>query len=419
MDLFIGVDLGTSGCRACAIDAAGEVRAEAAAPLPPPEREGVAVQQAPGLWWEGFEAVMEALLARVPPRSIRALAVDGTSGTVFLADPEGHPLTPALMYNDGRAVVQAARIAAVAPRESAAHGTASGLAKLLWLLEGGATVGRVHTQADWIAGRLTGRYDLCDVNNALKLGYEPEQDRWPPWLRQLGIAPELLPNVVPAGAPWAPLREALARRWGLEGVRVRAGTTDSTAAIIATGASQVGEAVTSLGSTLVAKVIATRPVFAPEFGIYSQPYGGHWLVGGGSNSGGAVLRQFFTDAQMDALALQLDPETPTGLDYYPLSAPGERFPVNDPALAPRLTPRPASDALFFQGLLEGMARIERQAYERLQAVGAPYPTRVVSAGGGARNEPWRRIRERALGVPVVRAEHAEAAYGTALLAAQE
>ena len=41
---------------------------------------------------------------------------------------------------------------------------------------------------------------------------------------------------------------------------------------------------------------------------------------------------------------------------------------------------------------------------------------VYTAGGGAKNEAWRKIRERVLRIPVRRAEHTEAAYGAALLA---
>ncbi|HDO34643.1 MAG TPA: carbohydrate kinase, partial [Chromatiales bacterium] len=105
-----------------------------------------------------------------------------------------------------------------------------------------------------------------------------------------------------------------------------------------------------------------------------------------------------------------------GLGYYPLLAPGERFPIADPDLAPRLTPRPADDARFFQGLLEGIARIEARGYRLLAELGAPYPVSVRTVGGGARNAPWRRIRERLLGVPVPASEHEDAAYGAALLA---
>jgi sugar (pentulose or hexulose) kinase len=41
----------------------------------------------------------------------------------------------------------------------------------------------------------------------------------------------------------------------------------------------------------------------------------------------------------------------------------------------------------------------------------------MTNGGGAKNETWRKIRERIVGVPVGSAAHSEAAYGVALLAA--
>ncbi len=50
----------------------------------------------------------------------------------------------------------------------------------------------------------------------------------------------------------------------------------------------------------------------------TNPPGDVWLVGGASNSGGAVLRQFFSDARMRELTPRLDPGRPTGLGYYPL-----------------------------------------------------------------------------------------------------
>ena len=143
-----------------------------------------------------------------------------------------------------------------------------------------------------------------------------------------------------------------------------------------------------------------------------------WLAGGASNSGGSVLRQYFSAEQLDALTGQLRPASPTGLDYYPLPAPGERFPVNDPSLEPRLQPRPAEDAVFFQAMLEGIAAIEQRGYRLLEQLGAPYPSRVHTTGGGAANAGWQAIREAALGVPVCAAEHQQAAYGAALLARQ-
>ncbi len=64
-----------------------------------------------------------------------------------------------------------------------------------------------------------------------------------------------------------------------------------------------------------------------------------------------------------------------------------------------------------------MAHIEQLGYQRLQALGAPYPRRILTTGGGAANETWTQIRERVIGVPVRKAVHSEAAYGAALVAA--
>jgi len=196
------------------------------------------------------------------------------------------------------------------------------------------------------------------------------------------------------------------------------GTTDSTAAVLAAGACVPGDAVTTLGSTLVLKLVSEHPIAAPEYGIYSHRLGKLWLVGGASNSGGAVCARYFSRKRMRALTMELDPDRNTGLDYYPLLQPGERFPVNDPNYPPRMTPRPPQDAIFFQGILEGLSRIEAHGYALLTDLGAPPPRRVLSLGGGAVNPAWRRIRERMLGIPVLLAEHQEAAYGAALLAKQ-
>ena len=62
-----------------------------------------------------------------------------------------------------------------------------------------------------------------------------------------------------------------------------------------------------------------------------------------------------------------------------------------------------------------MARIEALGYEKLQELGASKLIRVYTAGGGAKNPIWSQIRQRHLGVPVVKSPYSEAAYGTALL----
>jgi sugar (pentulose or hexulose) kinase len=418
-DLFLGLDVGTSGVRACVVDDAGNAVGVAAIEMAAPRHVGPIVEQDPSVWWEASVAAIGAVGRGLDLGRVRRLAVDGTSGTLLLIDAEGRPCSPGLMYNDTRSAAEAKRVRVAAPPESGAHGASSALAKLLHLTSRGVPVGVCHAvhQADWIAGRLAGRFGVSDENNALKLGYDPVARAWPDWFDDLDVPRRLLPEVLVPGAPVGCVDAAHAAALGLRAdLEIRAGTTDGVAAFVATRAAASGDAVTSLGSTLVLKLLSDRPVFSAAEGIYSHRLGDRWLAGGASNSGGAALLAHFTAEQMSALMPRVAPDSPTGLDYYPLPSPGERFPIADPARQPRVAPRPRDDAVFFQGLLEGIAAIETMGYERLAALGASPIKHVITIGGGARNDAWTAIRARRLRVPVSVAEQTEAAFGTALLA---
>lgn len=407
----MGIDFGTSGCRISLITATGAECGSAATPF---SNSG----QNPALWRHTLHQLIGSLAHQHDLSELRAIAVDGTSGTVVGIETDGSPVTEVLFYSDQRAVHEATRIGAIAPPESGAHGAGSGLAKILWLRHHNAhPIVRFQSQAGWVSGWLSDHYGVEDSNNCLKWGYDPIKQQWPAWLMGLGLTPSQLPLVVNAGTIIGPIAPTLAQRWGVPTtVQISAPTTDSTAGVMAAGAAQPGDGVTILGSTLVVKVVSERPLFSAPHGIYSQPYGNHWLVGGASNSGGAVLAHFFTPAELQRLSQQIAPTQPSPLDYYPLLQAGERFPINDAKLAPRITPRPDNAATFLHGLLEGMARIEAQGYALLAALGAPLATTIRTVGGGSQNPVWHAIRQRRLNIPLIEATHQQAAYGAALLA---
>lgn len=415
----LGIDLGTSGVRAVVIDAADRTLAQAETKLPAPERLDGAPRQDPAIWWDAVDRVLLSLGERTSLADVAGLCVDGTSGTILVCGRDGAPLTSARMYNDQSATAMGARIEAVSDQHSMARGTGGSLARLLALLEESSESDAAFAlhQADWIAGRLTGRLGSSDYNNCLKLGYDAAREAWPGWMTDLGFDRSILPEVAPPGAPLARLLPAMAERYGLSpDCQVVHGTTDGNAAFLAAGSFEPGNAVTSLGSTLTLKLVSSDPVFAPAYGVYSHRLLGNWLAGGASNTGGAALAAHFSVADIERLTPALDPETATGLDYYPLPATGERFPVADPGLEPRVSPRPEEDAVFLQGLLEGIARIERDAYARLADLGATPVRQVTTVGGGAANEAWARIRARVLDLPVSAAANPEAAFGAARLA---
>lgn len=413
MNFYLGIDFGTSGARAVVIDEDGNITTEANYPFD---------QNADLDWAVCWQTALFALVRQIPQqlrREIRAIAIDGTSSTVLLCDAAGSPVDAPLLYNDARSGCDAimSSLQAIAPPNHTVLSATSSLAKLLWMSRKPSfTKARYFLhQADWLAFLLHGQLGISDYHNALKLGYDVEQLSYPAWLSQEVI--HLLPFVLAPGTTIGEVTKEIAARFGLRyDCRVCAGTTDSIAAFLASGAHLPGEAVTSLGSTLVLKLLSRTRVEDARSGIYSHRLGNLWLTGGASNTGGAVLRQFFTDAELADISYQIDGSIASQLDYYPLLKPGDRFPINDPTLPPRLEPRPATSVEFLHGLLESIARIEVWGYKLLQQLGATSLTHVYTAGGGAVNSTWTEIRARHLQVPLVSPVHTAAAYGTALLA---
>ena len=449
--MFLGLDFGTSGARACVIEGDKSIVWEQQVAYANP------VEQTPIDWRGALHALLSALPKNIAAQ-LRGLAIDGTSATVLLCDAQLVPLPPCLLYHDSRAQLQAAQLNAIAPDSHIVSTATSSLAKFLWLTQqdGIKSAAYFLHQADWLTALLSGQPGISDYHNALKTGYDVEQLCWPDWVMALPHA-HLLPQVMEPGDVIGLIQPDIAKHFGIHPqCAIHAGTTDSNAAFIASDgvnrrceasgagmpsprllpqssgcASNVSEAnmneigvgVTSLGSTLVLKQLSPKHIAAPKYGVYSHRYGDLWLVGGASNAGGAGLRQYFNDQQLVALSEQIDPLQDSPLDYYPLTKPGERFPINDVQLAPRplrfssgqTNPRPVNDVEFLHGLLQGLARIEVAGYAKLAELGAPTLKRVITTGGGARNSVWQKMRARLLAVPISAADNSEAAYGSALL----
>jgi D-ribulokinase len=410
---FLGLDFGTTGARACVLDAAGSIAHE--------QRIAYcdAAGQTPQDWREALHALLRGLPAHIA-ENLQRIAVDATSATVLLCDAELQPISTALLYNDARALAQAEQLKSLAPAGHSVCSATSGLAKFMWLTQHAdtGTVSHFMHQADWLSALLTGSGGTSDYHNALKSGYDVERLCWPDWVMRLPHS-HLLPHVLAPGSLIADISPAVAAHFKINpGCTIHAGTTDSIAAFIAADVQQPGAAVTSLGTTLVLKLLSQTRVEAAQYGVYSHRYGDWWLAGGASNAGGGVLRQYFSDAQLVELSSQIDASGDSPYDYYPLPRPGERFPFNDPALAPRLSPRPADDVAFLHGLLQGLSRIEAAGYARLAELGATPLTSVTTCGGGANNQVWQQMRARLLRVPVDKARHTDSALGAAMLARQ-
>ena len=106
-DCFIGLDLGTSACKAIAVDAAGAVvaRGGGAYPLSTPW-PGWAGQD-PSAWWRAADLAMRALRGRLPaPGAVKAIGLSGQMHGLVALDRADRVIRPAMLWCDQRGVRQ-------------------------------------------------------------------------------------------------------------------------------------------------------------------------------------------------------------------------------------------------------------------------------------------------------------------------
>lgn len=425
---WVGVDLGTQSVRVMAVTSEGRVLGRASRSLAS-SRDGVRHEQDPHEWWSAFCAAAREALAGVHEPT-RGVAVCGTSGTVLVVDRRGEPLTPGIMYDDGRASAELDRVDAVGEHLFAKLGyrrmqAVWGLPKACWLLRNHSfpAGARLAHQADFVTERLAGRPVATDLSNALKTGCDTVDERWPfDVMQQLGIEASMLPPIVRSGTVIGQVGQVAAEACGIDaGTPIVAGMTDGCASQLASGATSIGSWNTVLGTTLVFKGSTAELVHDPSGIVYSHraPEGG-WLPGGASSSGAGALSKHLPGADLDSLAVQAaHVPSDIGVAYPLVSDSGERFPfVASDARAFFANPADSDDAVrSYAALTRGMAAIERLGFDYLSMLGAPVDGEIRFTGGASHSEYLNRLRATMLGREVVVPRIAEPAFGMAVLAA--
>ena len=432
--LYMGIDIGTQGARCVVADARGRLVASESVPFP---RLNVAAtagryEQSPDDWQAAAEDAVRACVAQMKrdglrPEAVAAISVDGTSGTVVPLDAGHRPLTNGIMYNDPRARAEAARVHAAMGAHEAKLGYVFGasfsLPRALWVKEHLPDV-YVRTavfahQADYVAGLLCGEFAVSDYSNALKTGYDLLDGRWPEAIgTALGLDAGKLPRIVRPGEPIARVTRAAAERLGLStDTWVVGGSTDGYASALAAGAVRAGDWASIIGTTFVLKGVTAELIVDPDGAAYSHRLpSGEWLLGGAGNIGGRVLNDCLGGRTFDEMNAAAEALIPTGVRCYPLSGKGERFPFRLADCEPFYVGDVTGGRLY-PAVMEGVGFAERLAYERMLKLGCEVGDAICAAGGACRSALWLRIRASILNRQVKVPRVADAAMGSALLAA--
>lgn len=445
---LLGIDLGTTGCKAILISDSGAVVAEATHEYPLSTPHPLWSEQAPADWWTAAATSIRAVIERAGREaSVAAVGLTGQMHGLVLLDGRGEVLRPAILWNDQRTVAQCewltrevgfARLVEWTGNAALPGFTAP---KIIWVREHEpeihARIAHVLLPKDYLRYRLTGEYrgDVSDASGTSL--FDVGRRRWSDDMLGATAVPRAwLPEVAESPVASARISPAAARETGLlEGTPVVAGAGDQAAQAIGSGIIAEGEIAVTIGTSGV--VFAACPRYRPELEgrlhTFCHAAPGMWHYMGVMLSAGGSLR-WYRDVlgeaeRAAAAAVGVDPydvllddatRVPAGCEgliFLPYLC-GERTPHPDPhargvffGLSARHT-KPHLTRAVVEGITFGL----RDSLELLRGLGVT-GTQVRVSGGGARSALWRQILADVFGVRVVTTNVTQgAAFGAALLA---
>jgi xylulokinase len=442
----MGLDIGTSVCKAAVFDAKGRLQALArrtyALNVNP---DGKAELDSTDVIKACRESIAEA--ARGRAENIRALAISSQGEAFTPMDANGRALCPAMVSSDTRASCYVAmelpdldhsglyQITGHTPHPMFT------LYKMLWLRDNRPAIWQsavkflcfedlLHREFGLdpaISWPLAGRTMMFDVRR---------HDWSVPILNFLGLTPDKLSRPLQSGSIVGALTDNIAASWGLpSGVLVVAGGHDQPCSALGAGAITPGSAMYATGTVDCITPAFTEPVFSADLmranlctydhaapGLYAtiavNLTGGNALQWfhdefghserANANAGGRDAYELLleTAAASSSSLLALPYLASAGTPYFDTTTPGA-------ILGLRLTTKRGD---ILRSLLEGLALEMRLNLEILAKAGVLVEN-LRAVGGGARSDWWNQLKADVLSHPVVVPDVTEAGcLGAAMLA---
>ncbi|MCJ8009480.1 L-fuculokinase [Lederbergia wuyishanensis] len=416
MKMLLGIDIGTTNCKAAVFDVNGKCMKIASRPTKTHYRENGQAFYHPDEIWEIVSSNIEEAIKDFK-NSIAVIGITSMAETGLLIDKRsGLSKTEMIPWFDKRAMEEAEFIVRSSDpierfsKSGLRPSFKYGLPKLLWLKQkdSGITNDAIWLSAsDFIAYKLTGEFGTDYSLAARTYGFRIDEKTWDvPWLNSFGLEDSLFPDAHLAGTPIGEVSNQECIEFGLsKGTPVAVSGHDHVCAALAVGAvnpetvlDSMGTAETLVGAFKERKLGEKEYRTGLSYGCHVVKNRNFWM-GGNPSSGGSIewMRSQLSDTQLtyDEM-LQLLAETsegPSGILYFPyLSGSG----------APN--PNPYAKAAFIgleknhgkkdiiKSILEGTAYQLKLVQKSAEEIAGKEITKVVAVGGGTKNKYWMQIK---------------------------
>ncbi len=441
MNVCIGIDVGTSGTKALAIDAKGKIVAQAATGYPCAHPKPLWSEQDPEDWWKATVKVVHSVVkkAKLKPSDVKAIGLSGQMhGSVFL-DSKDKVIRPALLWNDQRTTAECEEIEAAAGGRKqlikmVANPALTGFTapKILWLRNNEPRnfkkLKKVLLPKDEIRRRLTGEYatDVSDASGTLL--FDVVKRKWSSrLLKKLDLDADLLPSCFESEEVTGSLTKQAAEKLGLTtDCLVVGGAGDCAAGAVGNGIVKSGMLATSIGTSGVVFAHSDKPQFDPQGRLHTFCHAvkGKWhMMGVTLNAGGSLgwyRDAFCPGTKFDQITSEANgvPPGSEGLYFLPYLS-GERTPHLDPLARGALIGFTLKHTRghISRSILEGVTYSLRDSLAIMQELDVPV-RQIRASGGGSKSPFWRQMQADVFGKTVTAMEADEGpGYGVALLAA--
>jgi xylulokinase len=448
MTLVVGVDVGSQGTCAQALEPDGTLVATSYSPHELSYPHAGWAEQDPAEWTRALVETLAHVRAQTEGREIAALSFGSQLDGLVAAAADGEPLRPALIWCDrraGEACAEAAeRLDPARLRELTGCNLDPGHvgAKIAWLArherEAYDGAAAFVLPGAWVAWRASGELAVDPSNASSSALLDPRSREWSDAAcAAFDVDPARLAPVAPPHAVLGPIRPWLRDATGLDAATlVVLGAGDEMAATLGAGVVEPGVVCDVMGTAEPVCAVVAEPAHDPTGLVELHPHADPdtWLLENpGWLSGGAY--RWFRDELGGPEAARA---RKSGADVYELlnalaqcAPPGAGGVTWVPALAGAMAPEWNANARagwfgmtaahgrahLARALLEGNALALRDVIEAIAGAGHA-PSDVVCVGGGAKGRLLLELRAHITGLPVCRPEDVETtARGAAMLAA--
>jgi len=444
-DLLMGIDFGTSGCKATVIDEHGNILEESQKEYQTYHPMPLYSEQNPEDWVYALLEVFKQIKSRsnIDLHDIKGISFSASTHNAVLLDKNMDIIRPTIMWTDQRSFKQVDHleenweemIFQITGQKVTPTWT---LPQLLWIKENEPEnfkkIHKIMFTKDYVRYKLTGSWGTDYIDAAGSLLFDVNNRNWSGEMCDLiGLDIKTLPPVLNSTDLIGKISPELVKVIGLNNdTSIIVGSSDTAVEDYAAGGINPGQCILKLATAGNVNVILDKPLYNTHTITYYHVIPDMWYTCSATNTAASAMRWFkdnfcfqeieeskrINENVFKLLEKEVDSIRPgsEGLLFQPYLL-GERAPYWDPFLRAGFMGATMAHGKnhFLRSIMEGVAFSLKDCFRVYNTLNVEINEFII-IGGGARSEIWSQIVCDVFGKKITQPTEYDASFGSALIA---